>query len=204
MSQINFALAQVVTLEPNYSVSGAVAASGLIKITTSAVNALVTGDVVQISGVTGTVEANGKWVITVVDTSHFTLNNSTFLNAYSSGGTIVHVGFVTPAVLMDNTVFPSTPVALTMQARVESLSSGANVRMEFQDSADVNFVTGGTGPTWCKSGLIAFSYDDMNTSKLQDFPDMRYGSSGDNWRFRVEMPTASPGASVQFSAWVRY
>lgn len=58
-----------------------------IQITTSAANALATGQTVVISGVTGNTAANGTFVITVIDNQHFTLNNSTGNANYISGGT---------------------------------------------------------------------------------------------------------------------
>lgn len=47
-----------------------------------------TGNDVVISGVLGTIEANGEWRITVVDADNFTLNGSVFANPYNSGGTV--------------------------------------------------------------------------------------------------------------------
>jgi hypothetical protein len=58
-----------------------------IQITTSATNALVTGQTVVISGVTGNTAANGTFVITVIDNQHFTLNGTTGNNNFISGGT---------------------------------------------------------------------------------------------------------------------
>ena len=62
--------------------------SGLIKITTSSAHGLTTGDYVTIEGVTGTVEANQTAYITVVDSTNFTIDDSTFENAYVSGGVV--------------------------------------------------------------------------------------------------------------------
>lgn len=45
-----------------------------------------TGDVFAVSGVGGTIEANGSWPIAVVDPTHIDLQGSTFVNAYTSGG----------------------------------------------------------------------------------------------------------------------
>lgn len=48
---------------------------------------LVTGDVINISGVIGTLEANGnQQTITVVDGTHIDLQGSAYVNAYISGG----------------------------------------------------------------------------------------------------------------------
>lgn len=61
--------------------------SGLIRITTSTSHGYSTGDVVQIVGLVGTVEANGAWKITVISSTQFDLQNSAYVNARVSGGT---------------------------------------------------------------------------------------------------------------------
>jgi len=60
--------------------------SGLIRITSNG-HKLRTGDHVTISSVGGCTEANAAWVVTVATANTFDLNNSTFTNAYTSGGT---------------------------------------------------------------------------------------------------------------------
>lgn len=62
--------------------------TGLIKITTSAVHGLADDDKVTIHDVGGCTEANGTWQITYVDTTNFTLDGSTYANAYTSGGKV--------------------------------------------------------------------------------------------------------------------
>jgi hypothetical protein len=59
--------------------------SGLIRITSNA-HGFVNGQPVDITGVTGTTEANGKWFVTGVAANTFDLLGSTFTNAYVSGG----------------------------------------------------------------------------------------------------------------------
>lgn len=61
--------------------------SGLIRITTDADHTLQTGNQVLIASVDGTTEANGTWTITRVDATNFDLQDSTFSNSYTSGGT---------------------------------------------------------------------------------------------------------------------
>jgi hypothetical protein len=80
-----------------YSVSNcANNGSGLIRVTTSAANFFETNDMVEIQSVTGTTEANGIWVVTVINSTTFDLSinansdtgaASAFVNAYVSGGT---------------------------------------------------------------------------------------------------------------------
>lgn len=56
-----------------------------IRITAPA-HGLTTGDTVLISGVGGTTEANGTFVVTVLSSSQFTLDSTTFTNAWTGGG----------------------------------------------------------------------------------------------------------------------
>ena len=60
--------------------------SGLVRITATA-HGFTTGDGIGVYGVTGTTEANGVWVATVITADTFDLQGSTFTNAYVSGGT---------------------------------------------------------------------------------------------------------------------
>ena len=62
--------------------------NGLIRIAVASTANLATGDEVSIAGVNGTTEANQNWTITVIDPTHFDLQESTFTNAYIGGGTI--------------------------------------------------------------------------------------------------------------------
>jgi hypothetical protein len=61
--------------------------SGLIRITT-ATHLFSTGDVVTLGSVGGTTEADGAWTITVISTTTFDLQGSTFTHAWTSGGTV--------------------------------------------------------------------------------------------------------------------
>ncbi len=74
----------------NVAITGAANnGSGLIRITAAA-HGLATSDKVVVYGVGGTAEANGKWTVTVITTSTFDLQGSTFTNAYTSGGTVTN------------------------------------------------------------------------------------------------------------------
>lgn len=61
--------------------------AGLIRIT-SAAHGFLEGERIAISGVTGTVEANGNWNIVGVTANTLDLVGSTFVNAYIAAGTI--------------------------------------------------------------------------------------------------------------------
>jgi hypothetical protein len=60
--------------------------SGLIRVTATA-HGFSSNDIVVNANVTGTVEANGAWQITVIDANTYDLIGSVFVNAYVSGGT---------------------------------------------------------------------------------------------------------------------
>jgi hypothetical protein len=83
----NFAIKRT-NLEPSYvAITGAVSSGGKIQVLTASTSGLSNGDRVTINSITGTTEANGTWVISglVLNTS-FILEDSTFNNAYVSGG----------------------------------------------------------------------------------------------------------------------
>lgn len=92
ITKATYANTASVTIPPSTvvgtAVTGAVSSGGLIKITTSTAHGLATDDVVFIAGVLGTTEANGAWLVTVVDADEFTLQGSVFVNAWTSGGTV--------------------------------------------------------------------------------------------------------------------
>ncbi len=73
-------------------------AGGVVVISTSPTPHLFgNGDTVDGTGVGGTTEANGYWIITVIDSTHFSLNGSTWANAWTSGGQFVDTS-LTPQV----------------------------------------------------------------------------------------------------------
>ena len=102
---------------------------GLIRITTATPHHLSTGWTVTITGVVGTTEANGTWVVTVIDATHFDLQGSAFVNAYVSGGTVFgHVWTVTVDKFLAGDV-----------GRVIKTSDGARVSItDFIDARNVH------------------------------------------------------------------
>ena len=59
---------------------------GLIRLTVNSTTGMISGMNMTVTGVTGTVEANGTWAIVVIDPTHVDLLYSTFVHAYVSGG----------------------------------------------------------------------------------------------------------------------
>lgn len=95
---------------PSAAVLGCTNSAGLIEVQTATATGIVTGAPVTISNVLGTTEANGNWLATVVDSTHFTLQGSTFTNAYISGGTASYGGpSSTVVALMQSTTIGETP-----------------------------------------------------------------------------------------------
>ena len=62
--------------------------SGAIRLTVMSSAAFSSNQIGVVAGVVGTTEANGSWVITVVDGTHVDLVGSTYVNGYVSGGTL--------------------------------------------------------------------------------------------------------------------
>lgn len=89
--------------------------SGAIRVTTSVSHLFSPFDVVIVSGVTGTTEANGTWVISVIDATRFDLVGSSFTHSYVSGGSVSDRS-LTPA-----GTFPSDGEAGTVESILAAL-----------------------------------------------------------------------------------
>ena len=69
------------------TVAGTSNSGGLVQL--AATGTWTVGQVISVLGVTGTVEANGAWIVSATDGSTYvTLTGSTYANAWVSGGTI--------------------------------------------------------------------------------------------------------------------
>ena len=65
--------------------------SGLIRLQLNNTAQMGQGHQLNVSGVTGTTEANGVWAINIIDGFHVDLIGSAFVHAYISGGTAIEV-----------------------------------------------------------------------------------------------------------------
>jgi hypothetical protein len=193
------------TIQANSTVSTMASSGGLVKVTTTAAHGLETGDIVQISNTTGTVEANGQWIVAVIDTTHFTLNNSTFVNAYVSGGTVAHVGWSTPLAAFNNTFFLNTPIDLTGKFLVQSAPVNFIFRWVIDDASigDTTFLTAMPGPTGGFAGGASAKSDYLWSFLYSDFPDLRLQIEN-SWRLRVLFGHPVPGNAFTFSFWMEY
>jgi hypothetical protein len=93
---VSFLTAADFTFVAPRSVSGVSVANPAV-VTTSAAHGLATGQQVTISGVGGATAVNGTWTVTVLTSTTFSVavNNT---NAWTSGGTVGHVGTAAGAV----------------------------------------------------------------------------------------------------------
>lgn len=130
--------------------TGGTVFGGLISVTTSQANVLATGDQVVISGVLGDTNANGTWTITVVDTSHFTLNTSTANAAYISGGTYSGVGVDGNLVAIGGS---ATATLTSTDIDFSGLAGITNYKLQITTSATASNIglfdiASGTGPSF--------------------------------------------------------
>ena len=58
--------------------------------TVSVTSGFISGQRIIVGEVEGTTEANGQWTITVINQTQFDLRNSSFVNAYTSGGYVIN------------------------------------------------------------------------------------------------------------------
>jgi hypothetical protein len=85
-TRIYFSLFQVLNLPPSANISNVVNnGAGLVRVTVTG-HGVKQGETVQIDSVTGTAEANGTWIVNVIDADTVDLQSSTFTNAYVLGG----------------------------------------------------------------------------------------------------------------------
>jgi hypothetical protein len=193
------------TIQANTTVTAMASAAGLVKVTTTGAHGLETGDIVQLSGTVGTVEANVQWIVTVIDTTHFTLNNSTFVNAYVSGGMVAHVGWSTPLTAFNNTFFLNTPIDLTGKFLVSSAPVNASMRWVIDDAGlgDTTYLSALPGPMGAYAGGASAKSDFLWSFLYSDFPDLRLQIEN-TWRLRVLFGHPVAGNVYTFSFWMEY
>lgn len=110
----------------NLAITGATNATP-IHITTVSAHGLSTSNFAEISGVLGNTAANGQWVITVVDTTHFTLNGSVGNGAYTGGGTVEGSDLGEVDYVLQQNVVPDAVTAYTVSATSFNVAIVASV-----------------------------------------------------------------------------
>ena len=133
-----------------WTVSTVTNSGGLQKITTTVAHGLVTGMAVTVAGVTSATTANGNWHITVIDSTSFTLQGSTYA-VDGTGGTVTlpEVVFVTdhlainhPYAGADNPVVLTKNYSATQSYTVElGTVTSYGFSVYFKDSASKAVIT---------------------------------------------------------------
>ncbi|MBV8474516.1 MAG: hypothetical protein JO107_10255 [Hyphomicrobiales bacterium] len=95
------------------TVLGAAAGNnGVVRLTVNNTAQVANNDTINVAGVTGTTEANGTWLASVIDAQHIELKGSAFKNAYVSGGAATDV--TSPA----NAVAPVVAISMSRDGGV--------------------------------------------------------------------------------------
>lgn len=90
--------------------------SGLIRLTVASTSGWTTGDSKTISAVGGVTNANGTFLITVIDGTHIDLQGSTFAGVYTSGGIV--------GGSLDDLTFSLDTVAASTLAQLSMVNTG--------------------------------------------------------------------------------
>jgi hypothetical protein len=173
----NFLTITAAMIGPNVAVVNCTSSGGLIEVQVASATGVTSGAAVTLSGVLGTTEANGTWVLTVVDATHFTLNGSTFSNAYVGGGIATYgtaaialfqalVGGEVPAV-NDNTLNTIT-TAVTGWSAVNNPGPGSQTQVGTNAELDPAYMvrqvqdlaaSGSCNPSATAEALMQFAND---------------------------------------------
>jgi hypothetical protein len=178
---INIQIYDTTSIIPTVNIANVTAGpGGLIEITTGAGNQqLSAGGTVQIAGVTGTIEANGTWIVaSVISNTQFLLKGSIFVNAYTGGGTSANI---TPqpyaaAVTVSPGTRGSTAIPPTLKGVANStsgaavLSNGGVGVQSLPDASSVTYnVPNGVGVVSCE--VSAINSNPANTNLIVSFLD---------------------------------
>lgn len=146
------------------TIVGATAGSGgVVRLQVTSSAQMQNNDTLVVSGIIGTIEANGTFLATIIDASHIELQGSTFVNAYVSGGSVIDVtsppGAVNPSVAIslsrDGGLAFGNPLirslgtqsrALRQRASVKSMGlsgpMGCRWRIDVSDPVSIGFFGG--------------------------------------------------------------
>lgn len=126
----------VTTPLSRFVTSAASGAGGLVLIGTSGAHDFATYDYVQVSGVTGTTEANVLTTIQVIDSTHFLLDGTVFANPYSTGGVAEDLSLLPYFQLPDD---GEAGTAQSIEASIQAIAD----RTQFSWATMVGLLSGG-------------------------------------------------------------
>ena len=129
--------------DPALNVSAVTNVSGVIGITTSSANTYVTGDAV-ITNLPGLSVGTGAFAITVIDSTHFTLNGSTYAAGYSGSGTVFRYygGVWTQTAAFGGTGFADAPFRVYANGEVLLMNNSGGATTTINNLPDVTGVAG--------------------------------------------------------------
>ena len=177
--------------------------AGRVKLAVGATAGISTNNIVTVTGVVGTIEANGAWLGTVVDGTHLELQGTTWANAWTSGGTVV---------LSHNlaAVYSSTGTFLTATFdQVSAWGTPGAVAMQLAAAPVLNAAVGtpyylailsngsGTQPAFENFGSAAVANANLTA------PNFRYSTAGTtNTVLPSSFTPSSNSVTGAFSYWV--
>jgi hypothetical protein len=86
--------------------------NGVVRLQLMQTTGMNTGDILNVSGITGTMEANGSFNGTVIDATHVELQGTVFVDPYVGGGVVVDV------TAPPNAVSPQVAISLSKNGGV--------------------------------------------------------------------------------------
>ena len=192
--------ASVQIIGASLSVSGAVSNSGLCEVTVPSTTTYSANEVVSVYGVDGATGCNGTWAVTITDSTHLTLQNTTFGGSYTNGGTVTNgsVLNVTSDVALQcffgavlqiaNVYFQSSVVDINPTSKCYVTLQGGNIFGGSPNAALIQVDNDGVlllgGDTGIASGA--------GNSAVQVFTAGRFVGSGGNINF---LPSVNPSFS---------
>jgi len=161
-----------------------------VVITTTSAHGLITGDQVQVAGVTTNTGANGSYTIIVTSPTVFSMTGSVGNGVAGLGAATLSQALPIAAITGD----------FTVRVRVESLTPGKNIQIAIQDSVDgfVNDIV--TRATINVEGaVLTTAMLDAIEARSYQIPSMRFGVA--NAKMRLNVLAIDAAATAVITAW---
>ena len=165
------------------------ALSGAAIQVTATGHGMTSGDTVDLTEIQGTIEANGQFIVTVVDVNNFTIPVA-FVNAYTTGGNCAPLTYlVTSAAISDGDAEDAASVAADVSVCVDRTAAALVVtgkyklaQLYYDQFFDDNAPLGNTSATpWIQSGTpgqIGSNWALVNGSPIAGAAPARWPWSG--------------------------
>lgn len=181
--------------------------TGKIKLTVSDTVGLTTGDVCSLVGTVGLLNsldppvynANRKWVITVIDATHVTLQNSGFGGTYISGGQLISSALKLSSVVGAH-IYGSGRFTTTIECGTPSSILLGTDCFEYSIIEGIQFkVTGSGGPIVLDLDRVTTSYLTVQSNTVRDcYFQGTYNTSDGSCGIRVGYTVLSQGSENLF------